>query len=411
MHHIIVKSCLVFLVAGALVFGPTDAVSRGVHAGDANTGAGVVARAVWEPGWQWTDEKMRTAAPGQILETMFDSLPRPVLPRSTGQIDATAGYTPDVEPRIPQGFFMDRIESATSRYSDSDDDAASERMVSPRMGGLPFTSRRLTPRELAATQFYRSIGKLFFVDPVTGQRGTCSAAIIERRLILTAAHCVFDRGTQTWRENVAFAPAYNGRARNSRPFCTWRVRRMVVTEEWMDSSGIPANDDFAVLQVRDRHCNGRRRAIGDYLGAFDVVVHNLLGNSIKKVGYPGNLDNGRQMQVTTSQVFERTSTINGQTVITGEIGSAQWKGSSGGPWIQNFGRRARGQVAIGNNFQRRQNAIVGVTSYARAAPQGDPNNPIFHNQWQYSGASILNFRFLQIRATACNLLQNNCRNP
>ncbi len=79
---------------------------------------------------------------------------------------------------------------------------------------------------------------------------------------------------------------------------------------------------------------------------------SLLPNHTTKLGYPRNLDGGQKMQQVTSQSFRATSPNNV------EYGSNAREGSSGGPWVMNYGIQGKGGLT--SNL----NAIVGVTSYA-----------------------------------------------
>ena len=67
---------------------------------------------------------------------------------------------------------------------------------------------------------YRASGKLFFNIP--GKTGTyvCSASMIKRGVVVTAAHCVheFGKGSAGWHTNVRFVPGYRSGAA---PYGTW----------------------------------------------------------------------------------------------------------------------------------------------------------------------------------------------
>lgn len=260
-------------------------------------------------------------------------------------------------------------------------------MVSPK--GYPFTTRRISPdTTINSSPFFRA-GKLYFTKPDGNY--VCSAAVINRRILLTAAHCVFDRQTKKFYTNWLYVPAYNGAISATSPYCQWSSNYRIVASQWSSSSGYPTTDDFAILVLNDRVCNSYTRTIGAWLGYFGWQTYRLIGNNISQLGYPGNLDSGRRMQITQSNVYSRTS-------YAGEIGSAQGPGTSGGPWVQNFGVVPSGMVAIGGSGYTGSNRVVGVSSY------GSVN----HNQWQYGGSSVLNNNFVRILNTACGKAAGNC---
>ncbi len=72
---------------------------------------------------------------------------------------------------------------------------------------------------------YRAAGKLFFVED--GQSYVCSASLIDKGLVVTAAHCVTAWGKQTDYTGWQFIPGYrNGAA----PYGKWSVRQAFVLE-------------------------------------------------------------------------------------------------------------------------------------------------------------------------------------
>ena len=337
----------------------------------------------------WTRDRIRSARPAPMGVTTFREPGVHRLRDDRRQSRSVESFDPSEEPEINPRVRRE-LEQRGSR-DDAGDDPVS-RMVSST--SYPFTSRRVTPRSAVTSGPYRRVGKLFFDIPGAGPH-VCSASVISRRLIITAAHCVYDRDTNSFYRNVVFIPAFDGTLRNSDPYCTWTGEWAIVTWAWANSSGYPAPDDFALLEMRDRWCNGGRHRIGDYLGWFGWSTFSLHGNHIAQLGYPGNLDNGQRMQITHSATYRRNH-------FAAEIGSAHWQGTSGGPWVQNLGLRPAGQQAIGPAGRRGWNQIVGVSSYVAGPRLSD------HNAHQIGGATILNNRFVHIWNRACSRHRFNC---
>lgn len=328
----------------------------------------------------WTNERMRNAKP--VPTPKFDAakLGRAVMLDGTKTSKSSRAFKPKAQvaaaapgPRLPLS------EGGTLANSDVPQSISGN--------GYPFTTSRVWPNSTVNSWPYRLAGKVFFRDPATGNNFVCSGAIISRRLILTAGHCVYNRAGNYFFTRHVFVPSYDARLTNQ-PYGIWRRGYAIAPGQWANSSGFPTSSDFAIFAVRDQYIRGATRKIGEYLGWLGWQTYRLHGNHVKQLGYPVNLDRGGRMIQTDGQVYRRSS-------IAGEIGSAQSGGSSGGPWVQDFGIRPAGQQLINSTGSNR---IVGVTSYG----------PTNFSPWQYVGASVLNNNFVRIRNTACGKAAGNC---
>ncbi|NES20402.1 MAG: hypothetical protein F6K41_16085, partial [Symploca sp. SIO3E6] len=141
-------------------------------------------------------------------------------------------------------------------------------------------------------------------------------------------------------------------------------------------------------EVNDQFVNGSNRRIGDITGYLGYQTQRLIPNHATLLGYPVNLDNGQKMHQVTAESFQ---TNGSGTVI---YGSDMRGGSSGGPWVQNFGTAALGQT---NGLEQGQNRVIGVTSYGPVAI-----GPLIQ------GSSTLNSSFISILNTACARRVGNC---
>jgi hypothetical protein len=113
-------------------------------------------------------------------------------------------------------------------------------------------------------------------------------------------------------------------------------------------------------------------------------------NHLTLVGYPCNLDNCQKMENTMAQSFDN----GGNNTI--RYGSAMRGGSSGGPWIQDFGVAANGAPSgEGANY------LKSVTSYGPIATEP-----------KYQGASILlnsgSGSFIDLLNQVCAHRAGNC---
>lgn len=247
---------------------------------------------------------------------------------------------------------------------------------------LEFSSSRLVPRDARVVYPYSAVGKLFF-DVPNGGSGYCSASVVNRRIVLTAGHCVYTPG-KGWHKNFSFVPAFfEGNA----PFGTWRVEKIWTTGEWFNGGNkYPNAADFGVLTVRDDD-EGKR--LGQVTGWLGWRTRSLTPNHLHILGYPSNLDKGNEMHQVASGGFD--CCFDGTAIY----GTDMRQGSSGGPWVQNFGVRAKNQV-IGKNTQK--NRVVGVYSWLYT----DNKKALI------AGSSVPKGSFAEIIRKACNDRAGNC---
>ena len=107
------------------------------------------------------------------------------------------------------------------------------------------------------------------------------------------------------------------------------------------------------------------------------------------LGYPSNLDAGAEMHQVASSSFDCCFS---ETAV---YGADMRQGSSGGPWVQNFGVRAKNQV-IGKNAQK--NRVVGVYSWLFVEDK----------KALVAGSSIPKASFADLIRKACNDAPGNC---
>jgi V8-like Glu-specific endopeptidase len=204
---------------------------------------------------------------------------------------------------------------------------------------------------------WSAAGKLF----MKFSQGTfvCTASVIRKNLLVTAAHCVHQFGEKQpgFAESVMFEPARHG---SDKPFGTWVGKEWWIPKAYFDGTdkclseapGVVCENDVAVVVLE----KNENKFIADLTGQFgfqsdDYGYGNLWGNRVTQLtqlGYPADHYDGLKMIRTDSLGYQDAP----NNVI---IGSAQTGGSSGGPWLQNFGNK---------------------TSYTGTSPVNDDDNQV-----------------------------------
>ena len=326
-----------------------------------------------------------TAVPGLALADDFPSMEKSDL----GALSSGPAY-----------WTADRRQAAKERVLFRDGEISAQVAGS---ANLDFSRSRVTPREAVTANPYKAAGKLFFTEPGVGEF-QCSASIIKKRVIVTAAHCLFDPVAKSFFTNWVFIPAFDGGLSNpagsqtspQSPFGAWDFRFVIVSTTWSNSGGaLPNNGDFGLIVLQDQSFSGGAPvSVRTKVGAsFTAVTSNLAKTHVTMLGYPCNFNSCNIMQRNDSSDRRAGSTATGNNAF--EYGSDMAGGSSGGPWVQNFGDPLSATPTGVRNLTR--NAVVGVTSYGFI----DPNVKIL-------GASGFNAEFASILNTACANATGNC---
>lgn len=283
----------------------------------------------------------------------------------------TSNLEPDGTPKNTQaGASTEAASRAYGRYS------------------VPFTAKRVSAAVtsavssdsnayLSASFPYSAIGKLTF--QVGGISAHCSASVILKSVIVTAAHCMQDYGAGADRfDSHVFRPAsYEG----SSPYGEWTPLAAVWPNTWTKGtevgSGSAVDNDLAVMVLAK---NASGQFISDLVGGhlnygwnnYSFINSKRTGNiwtaAVTTLGYPGLLDEGAIMQRSDGPSY-LTTIADAHQIYQGSTFTG---GSSGGPWVVNFGyENPSFSDGSGVGHKAKANVVIGVTSWGSA----DPNQP------------------------------------
>jgi V8-like Glu-specific endopeptidase len=165
----------------------------------------------------------------------------------------------------------------------------------------------------------RVVGKVIFQSP-NGELGSCSAALVESRIILTAGHCVSENGD--WMTSLVFKPGYLD---GNSPYGEGHAEWVTTPGEWLYLE-LPTRD-VAFVRISEN--------LGDQLGWLGITANaGRNGTSWEQYGYPADdpFDGYKLAKNTSAWGYDDCT--SGPPCTMG-VGSSFTGGSSGGPWVLN----------------------------------------------------------------------------
>lgn len=167
---------------------------------------------------------------------------------------------------------------------------------------------------------YRMVGKLF------SSAGSCTASSASpNNIIVTAAHCVYNTGNNTWYANKVFAPAYrNGVS----PYGTFPTSQCFVLNAWVNLSGGYsingwAKHDVAVCRMRT---NSAGQSLSSAVGWLGRSWNWGYVQNHHAFGYASNITS-QYTSICTAETFYQTTDTYG-------MGCDMTYGASGGPSLR-----------------------------------------------------------------------------
>ena len=306
----------------------------------------------------------------------------------------------------------------------------------PGQAIAPYTTARASASVLGTTTTAATVAVVSFPWRATGQLNfkidandyICTASLIGPGLLVTAAHCVYEFGTGTpagFHNSYVFVPAQNTLGAPP-PYGAFAPTGAFIAPAYYygtDScifKGIACSNDIAILTMAP-DANGY--IPGNLLGYYGYAANGYgfttsFGGAslshITQLGYPGAFDSAAMM--------ERTDGIGSYWSPDGDtrqilLGTAQTGGSSGGPWLINFGAPPIVTTAASLGSQAAPNVVQGVTSWGvNAVGSNLQGASLFGQNTQFPNASYIDSRGINrgagnigaLVAGACSYSPSSC---
>lgn len=239
---------------------------------------------------------------------------------------------------------------------------------------------------------YRQTGKLLM--KFGGDWAVCTASLVKPSVLVTAAHCVHDfgLGQSGFASEVYWVPANTDdplSVPDPGAFGVWAAIAWYIPLPYYNGTdtcartapGVVCNNDLALVVLETKNSSSAGQVLGGTYGygtngygfVKSPVFKNTIVADITQLGYPVAFDDGFQMQRNNSfgkYIAQRGKTTTRKPLLNIQLGSAMTGGSSGGPWLVNFGTRPN--VAYPGNLGNASNSniVVGVTSWGYSGIPG-----------------------------------------
>jgi V8-like Glu-specific endopeptidase len=321
----------------------------------------------------WTRDNMEAAQPIVLMvdpsTAAVDTAAAPAGPAALDLLEASpAGRpSPDADAIARQAYAADWAEleaavldvaaaDAAAAAADAAIDAGMDAIDSPTGTSQIFTRYWGNLFTQFWTGFpYRAVGKLF------SSGGSCTASSISNSRMVTAAHCVYNTGSNTWYANKVFVPAYrNGAA----PYGQFPTNGCYVLTAWVNLSGgysinSWARHDVAVCRMSNNSAGQTLNAAVGWLGRSSNPYYI---QNYHNFGYASNISS-LYTSICTAESFYQTTNTRG-------MGCDMTYGASGGPWILGFAPFQSGA----NNYVAGVNSGIFIGVQNIYGPQFTANN-------------------------------------
>ncbi len=194
--------------------------------------------------------------------------------------------------------------------------------LAARISVPPYESGQVAPATMT-TYPYRTNGRLYGAFRPGGPY-SCSATVVNspsRSIVLTAGHCVHERGAG-WARHIIFVPAY---LRGERPFGTWKATRMATTGGWAHRENF--HGDYGAVKLASPSA-----PVGEVVGESGLAWNQPRAQLFQAIGYPFNRGRTELMWSCVSASIGADPFDRSRGKPDTGIGCDMGGGSSGGGW-------------------------------------------------------------------------------
>jgi Trypsin-like peptidase domain len=201
---------------------------------------------------------------------------------------------------------------------------------------------------------YKTVGKFFF--RVLQARFNCTASVIGRNIIVTAAHCFKGvvSGIKYTTTDWMFAPMWHD---NKFPFGKWSVHSVYLVQSWINK--LNPRFDYAIVILKRRSGRG----VGYYTGQdswnSSLSLAPRQSRPVRIVGIPGNSSKAL-ISVTRAVAVDVRRHFEVLRASTPGFGN----GTSGGPWFHPFRTKTDTGTVIGVTGGYQAGGATDSPSYA-----------------------------------------------
>jgi hypothetical protein len=179
---------------------------------------------------------------------------------------------------------------------------------------------------LASGSYPSNVGRLYYDTPAGPH--VCTATVVDTNLVLTAAHCVWDRATDTQHTNFRFVPKKLG---TSEPFGSWTRGRSILYNAYRFQGLF--SKDYAFIKFQP----SSRGNLSTNVGTSAILANAPLNSNLYNLGYPISgvfrQYGGNYIWYCFSPYGGSRSDAAGYTIRMGCKGNG---GVSGGPWFHYY---------------------------------------------------------------------------
>lgn len=264
----------------------------------------------------WTTERMAAATPAATQLPAHQQLPETGI--GTLGTDQLPTVVADTTPRNPTHQVLS--DPTTARYGDA--------------AGQSVT--------MSAKN-----GKIFFTNATTGTDYMCSGAAVNsssKRLVVTAAHCIFDPQEDKLHANVVFVPKYH---HGAEPYGKFAAKRAFIFADYK-KYGNTAKGWRSDVAFFSTHPDSSGKTVVERVGGHGVRTNGSGQFNAHVFGYPTNRQRGEAMVACLQQTRKaQVAAVSFVSVAGCGFGS----GASGGPWLADYDNsRGSGYVQSVTSF-------------------------------------------------------------